>query len=327
MCIRDSKGAVSAERFVVTVEDTPSVEGLAIITSSAESEQSQESQALRGSFFTHHLVNALRGAADRDRDARVTLDEAYGYAHQETMRSTGRTLALQHPSYRYDLRGAGAVVLTKLVDAGDRAGALLLGEPGAYLLYDGDDQGAIAAEVSVPENGARLLLPPGRYLVQRRARSSYHELSIDLAAGKERDLTAESWREIRYAPLVRKGAEDLAQHAFAIAGVHGPLIDGQRLGPSAIAGYGLDLSWVTLAIAARLGTSSALSVDGAMETNQLELGLRVNGEHAFDFGATTLAVGASVEGILFRQSFVTSGAAPGRTSLGLGLGLLVAVER
>jgi hypothetical protein len=43
--------------------------GTAILSSSTADETSQESDRLRGSFFSHHLVNALRGAADRDGDA------------------------------------------------------------------------------------------------------------------------------------------------------------------------------------------------------------------------------------------------------------------
>jgi len=42
--------------------------GLAVMASSSASELSQEADRLRGSYFTHHLVVGLRGAADSDGD-------------------------------------------------------------------------------------------------------------------------------------------------------------------------------------------------------------------------------------------------------------------
>ena len=54
----------------------PFEQGLALLTSSAANEDAQESDALKGSFFTHHFVSALLGAADADGDGKVTLEEA-----------------------------------------------------------------------------------------------------------------------------------------------------------------------------------------------------------------------------------------------------------
>ncbi|MCA9540480.1 MAG: caspase family protein, partial [Myxococcales bacterium] len=51
------KGMSPREEFKVAVEDRVEAEGLAIITSSTAGEDSQESDSLRGSFFSHHLIN------------------------------------------------------------------------------------------------------------------------------------------------------------------------------------------------------------------------------------------------------------------------------
>jgi uncharacterized caspase-like protein len=75
-------------------------------------ESSQESDRLRGSFFSHHLVNALRGAADRNGDGRITLAEAYEYTHAQTLRASVQTVSLQHPTYAYDVKGSGDPLLT-----------------------------------------------------------------------------------------------------------------------------------------------------------------------------------------------------------------------
>ncbi len=73
------KGTRVAAPFALPpdVESRGLPEGFAILSSSSAGENSQESDALRGSFFTHHLVSALRGVADVGGDGLVSLSEAY----------------------------------------------------------------------------------------------------------------------------------------------------------------------------------------------------------------------------------------------------------
>ena len=61
------------------------------LAATAASEDAQESDELRGSFFTHYLVSGLLGAADEDGDGAVTLAEAYDHAYAATLRATSRT--------------------------------------------------------------------------------------------------------------------------------------------------------------------------------------------------------------------------------------------
>ena len=68
-----------------------SSEGTALLSSSSGLESAHEAEAIRGSFFTHHLVGGLLGAADRDGDGVVTLDEAFEYAKDHTVRDSART--------------------------------------------------------------------------------------------------------------------------------------------------------------------------------------------------------------------------------------------
>ena len=58
------------------------------MTSSSENEAAQESERLRGSFFTHALLTGVRGAADASGDGKVTLGEAYQFAFNETLAQT-----------------------------------------------------------------------------------------------------------------------------------------------------------------------------------------------------------------------------------------------
>src|SRR5205823_3576181 len=73
---------------------------------------------LQGSFFTHHLVAGLRGAADSSKDGQVTLSEAFSYANEMTIRDTAQVAKQpQHPSFDMKLRGRQDVVLTALASA------------------------------------------------------------------------------------------------------------------------------------------------------------------------------------------------------------------
>ena len=122
------KGVRKIPEFAIKLEDRVEAEGTAMISSSTAGESSQESDRLRASFFSHHLVNALRGAADRNGDGRVTLSEAYAYSYAQTLRSSGQTLQLQHPTYAYDVKGSGDLVLTTLSGAEHNLGRLRLAD-------------------------------------------------------------------------------------------------------------------------------------------------------------------------------------------------------
>ena len=95
------------------VDESADMRGHAFLTSSAATEAAQESDRIRASYFTHYLVSGFRGAADLSGDGKVTLNEAYQFAFQETL---GRTVDTksgpQHPSYDISLSGTGDVVMT-----------------------------------------------------------------------------------------------------------------------------------------------------------------------------------------------------------------------
>jgi hypothetical protein len=107
------KGGTRVAPFLV--DTSRQLEGHAFLTSSSASESAQESDRIRGSFFTHYLVSGLRGAADVSGDRRVTLNEAYQFAFNETLRRTETTHGgAQHPAYEIQLSGTGELVMTDL---------------------------------------------------------------------------------------------------------------------------------------------------------------------------------------------------------------------
>lgn len=166
--ITREKGAVLAAPFVVKVEQQLASTGQVIIASSSADEVSQESDDIQGSFFTHYLTTGLRGDADKDHDGAVTLDEAYGYAYGRTVAATSATRAgAQHPTYAFDLQGAGDVVLTR--PGGADVVVEFPGElEGRYFVVDLDRQ-LFVAEVDKQKGGAsQIALPRGQYAIKKR---------------------------------------------------------------------------------------------------------------------------------------------------------------
>ncbi len=326
--VTQGKGARPVPAFPVDLTSSGTTKGFAIIASSAPSEDSQESQVLEASFFTHHLVTALRGAADRDHDGRVTLGEAYAYTYRETLRSTGRTHELQHPTYRFDLEGQGDFAMTHLGDGRAQLGSLALGEPGTYLLFEDREGGSLVAEVAVEPGGAELLLPPGRYFVQRRGARSYREYRLGLEAGARAGLESLDYEDVAYARLLRKGGgEAVSWQRLGVFGTaRGPLVPGAGVTPGLAIGWGIDLAWLSFGLQGRWGRSAFTSVDGALAVTGSELALRGVAERYLDTDWGSLSLGLVLEGARHAQSFTTDGVAPERVAWAFGFGGLVAWE-
>ncbi len=176
------KGVRRAPAFDVSRAQTTEPHGLVLIASSAADEDSQESDAIGASYFTHYLASGLMGDADASGDGKVTLAEAYAYAYGRTVASTaGTELGVQHPTYFYDLGGAGDVVLTDLAPA---AGGLVFPEAlqGEYVILDRSHR-AVAEVAKTAGKPRRLALAPGQYTVKKRLPSETGLLVGDVVVG------------------------------------------------------------------------------------------------------------------------------------------------
>ena len=165
--IARAKGARPAPAFDVTGTPEAAPRGLVLIASSAADEDSQESDAIGASYFTHHLASGLLGGADASGDGKVTLAEAYAYAYARTVGSTaGSAGGVQHPVFLYDLGGAGDVVLTDLAPV---AGGIVLpaAAEGLYVVLDRGGR-AVAEVAKAPGAERRVALAPGRYALKKR---------------------------------------------------------------------------------------------------------------------------------------------------------------
>jgi len=204
--ITRTKGGVSKPAFM---QDASSeMTGYAFLTSSNENEASQESDRIRGSFFTHALVSGLRGAADMDGDSKVTLNEAYQFAFNETLLNTQSTSGgTQHPSRDMNLAGTGDVVIT---DLREMSAGLVLEKNLEGRFFIRDNKGNLVAELyKISGKSLELGLPAGVYSVQMEAPSRLWKAGdIELKDGKKQVLSLNSLKSIDKEIAVARGNAD-----------------------------------------------------------------------------------------------------------------------
>lgn len=180
------KGGVAVPAFMV--DQSSDMKGYAFITSSTQDESSQESDKLRGSFFTHSLVSGLRGAGDLSGDGKVTLSEAYQFAFNETLQRTEKTMGgAQHPSRDMNLAGTGDVVMT---DLRSTSAGLELNEDVDGRLFIRDANGELVAELYKKAGRAMSLgFPAGKYTVRLERPAEFSEAAVTLQNNRREKLS------------------------------------------------------------------------------------------------------------------------------------------
>jgi hypothetical protein len=321
------KGGRDAAPFAIALDGGQGGEGAVFLTSSSANEDAQESDEIRSSFFTHALASALMGAGDADGDGRVVLEEAYRYAYEGTLRASSRTLAgPQHPTFQYDLRGQGQIVLTTLDQRGADRGFLTFPAGRGYLVMQGDAGGAVIAEVGAHDRTRRLNVRADRYFVRGRGPGYLLEGSVTVAAGETRGADDAGLQRIDYARLVRKGGRleaTLVQGPEAGYELRSPL-GGATFCQGVFAGYAVETSRLT--VLPRIAACHSTFQNGDLAANADELGGRVTLAHAWDLPGVTVDLGVSAGASLLRQTFVVArGVAPARNTLAGQLGANVGV--
>ncbi|MDH5671493.1 MAG: caspase family protein [Myxococcales bacterium] len=202
------------------------VRGHAFLTSASGDEAAQESDRIKASFFTHFLVSGLRGAADFNADGRVTLNEAYRFAFDETLARTERTQAgAQHPAYDIQLAGTGDLVMTDL-----RATDASLGVPAGLSgrLYIRDASGHLVAELSKPRGrGIELSLPPGDYSVALEGERERKEGRVTLKPAATYALSAGDLQAVAQEKTRTRGAPEGAANAATSEGAAKPAAEAE----------------------------------------------------------------------------------------------------
>lgn len=182
------KGAQPAADFSFNSRQQLDATGVAVLASSTGSELSQESEQLRSSYFTHHLLVGMRGASDTNRDGLVTIDEAYRYAYHQTLLATSETaVGGQHVSLEVDLKGHGEVPLSY-----PRAGTTHIELPasleGKTLVEDKRAQTVVAETYKAKGAAVRIAVAPGDYRVLVRQGTTLARCEV--AAGSVVDLSS-----------------------------------------------------------------------------------------------------------------------------------------
>ncbi|MFN2547461.1 MAG: caspase domain-containing protein, partial [Myxococcales bacterium] len=334
--ITRAKGVRAAPAFDVQQAQAASTRprGLVLIASSSADEESQESDEIGASFFTHYLASGLLGDADASGDGKVTLAEAYTYAYARTVGETAETRAgAQHPVYLYDLGGAGDVVLTELSPA---RGSMVFpaAAEGVYVVLDGSRKAV--AEVAKPRGDQRrLALAPGSYLVKKRDGDSLLLGDFSVSDGPV---------EVADARLTRRPLSDDPQKGasgprWSLLGAGGAQVffdAAARNGlfpPAALAGVelasrddlGHELTWgIDFSLG---GGSSNLRLPGLAPIPERfgELGGGVSLWRDFDLGdSATVSLGARVAFIYLARSFPGHSELPSQNFFTLTPGLTTA---
>ncbi len=174
------KGGIKRPPFLL--DSSIDMRGHAFLTSTSADEQAQESDRISASFFTYFLLSGLRGAADANQDRRVTLQEAFQFASQETLARTERTQGgPQHAAYEFDLTGTGDMVVTDV--RGTESGLILPPDLAGRITIRQRDGTLIAELHKAGGSTLELGVEPGDYVISMEA-PLVLQAEVALAAGQ-----------------------------------------------------------------------------------------------------------------------------------------------
>lgn len=303
------KGGTRVPPFPIEIEERLGGEGVVFLTSTSANEDAQESDELKGSFFTHYFVSGLVGAADSNGDGRVVLKEAYDFAYGQTLRASSRTLiGTQHPTFNYEVRGHGDLVMTTLVGSSARR-ATMAAPPGrTYLVMQSSADGPVVAEIGAGDKRREISVKPGKYFVRSRSADHLLEGEVSVAASESIDLSSAPLTRIDYARLVRKGEA-------ARALVHGPqagyrfrsVLEERESTPchGFYAGWNFELEYVSVAPRLSMCRSSVSLSNQSNPTVALREAQELGGElrfvRAFDFPYVSFETGLGLGVGVFQQ--------------------------
>ncbi len=187
------KGGVKKPSFLM--DESVDMQGYAILTSNSEDEPAQESERIKGSYFTNSLVTGLRGAADLTGDNRVTLNEAYQYAFHQTLAHTEETQAgAQHAGYDIQLKGSGEVVMSEL---NPNSAVIQFNKSIEGKITMRDSAGNLAIELVKNKSRAMELgLAPGLYRILLDNPSGPKMAKLRLVEGKAAKISESNFKKI-----------------------------------------------------------------------------------------------------------------------------------
>jgi len=196
------KGGKKKAPFLV--DTAYDMKGYAFITSSSSDEASQESARLEGSFFTHYFTSGLRGAADMSQDGKVTLNEAYQFAFNETLAQTTETVSgPQHPNCNIQMSGKGDVVMTEI---GKSSALLRISKNVSGRLFIHNQQHVLVVELNKPlGRSIELGMDAGKYRIINIVEGNIFETKIHLPKGTSVELDIDQFYKSKKIDTVARG--------------------------------------------------------------------------------------------------------------------------
>jgi len=314
------KGGVHRAPFLSDVSTR--ARGHAFLTASSADEAAQESDRVGAAYFTHFLLSGLRGAADANRDRRVTLNEAYQFAYHETLQRTETSHAgAQHPAYDIQLAGTGDVVMTDLRTSSAR---LVLTRELAGRIYVRDGADRLVVELrKEPTYPVELGLEAGPYQIVVDHDGAITKGQVDLAGNERVEVATADLAPV--APLVsmRRGEEPgvLPEAAPVPAaeppGVEPPAVVSATAAPRQYRRVGFDL---VLAPGYRMSGGSGQPVEHGFMLGLLGHSDRVRGAQVSLAGnlARDGVIGAQIGGVVALSDGPVMGAQVAAYNLAMG---------
>lgn len=332
------KGAAPAADFSYSSRQHLDASGIAVLASSSGSELSQESEQLKGSYFTHHLLVGLRGAGDANHDGQVSIDEAYRYAYQQTLLATAETaVGGQHVSLEVDLKGHGEVPLSfpRAATASIQLPAALEGQT---LVEDRKAHAVVAETYKAKGAPVRIAVAPGDYDVLVRHGDHLSRCSVTTGGnGVEVDMS--TCRDEQIIVATQKGGYGVVawSHPYRIevTGTLGGERDDGFTKSLATFGYKQDFAPASgISIAAMRLVTTDIWIGGILSYNSMpgwerdemtsDTGLS---PLRFDWSTTTLAALAHAELPIYHVGLGARVALYGRLALGMGMGRTTFVDQ
>ena len=204
-------------RYPFVLDSSFNMVGDAFMTSSSSNEASQESDSIKGSFFTYYLVSGLRGAADMIPDGRITLNEAYQYAYNETLERTEKTLGgAQHPNYDIQMNGTGDVVIT---DIKIKTSRLILDKKITGKVYIRNSDNVFIAELQKPYGKEmEIAIPAGEYSLLNQIDKSAFEINVKVSPEKSYRIALNDMKQSAGEETVLRGKTETGKNTQESSG-------------------------------------------------------------------------------------------------------------
>ena len=303
------KGSRPGPAFDVQLHE-PLITGQIVITSSADDEQSYESDVERGALFTTHLISGLRGAADRNADGQVTLGEAYGYAYAHTLHDTLLSGGgPQHPSFRWRFAGRQEPVLTYLHS--DAQLTLRSANEGVFVVFTAAERDVVAELPLRRGEQTRLALSAGSYVIKKQDTEALRAAQVELRPGDDRLLSDQAMVPVPYVRLAQKGGLGVTR-MFAGAGQYHAMVGVPGAWQGNV-GVGWDLERYDYGL--RLVFSKATETHANLQTEDMFLGPAAFAQRAWSYGPYMRTSTGPTAGVLYFQQ-QSRGHAPQRSVVG-----------